>query len=184
MMITHTTDFQSKWCRRNDVFFNLDSSVKSLSKLIWWSDRDIVWIDVMLLGETLTCGWQPTTMKMNTPWRQLRMSVTYHSSCGPPTAHDSTSAIHVTPMTTTSFMHTLPRAALKQKFTYFSAYKNHTLRKLSQVSEIFLYILITSVLLILLLIPSVHSFSAPNTSTFKKKKKKEILKYFLTTLHY
>lgn len=57
------------------------------------------------------------TMKMKTPCRQLMRSGKYHISWGPPTIVDTTSIIHVMPITTTSFMQILPSAALKQ-YTY------------------------------------------------------------------
>lgn len=62
-----------------------------------------------------TCGWQPTTTKMSTPCRRLTTSVAYHSECGPPTAQDTTSATHVTPITTTSLRHTRRSVALQQR---------------------------------------------------------------------
>lgn len=64
-----------------------------------------------------TCGWHPTTMNMKTPCKALIKSVTYQKYAGPPTAHDITSATHVTPITITNFMQTRPSAALwNEKF--------------------------------------------------------------------
>lgn len=66
--------------------------------------HSIVWI---------TCGWHPTTMKMNTPCSALMRSVTYQTDWGPPTIQEMISATHVTPITTTSFRQTRPNAALE-----------------------------------------------------------------------
>ncbi|KAJ8681362.1 hypothetical protein QAD02_017149 [Eretmocerus hayati] len=74
--------------------------------------------DHSLFRAALTCGWQPTTTKISTPWAAFRRSVTNHRESGPPTSHEITSKIQGTPITTTSFRHTLPSAALQQKVKY------------------------------------------------------------------
>lgn len=44
-------------------------------------------------------GFQTNRKKIKNPCREFRMSVTYEYSSGSPTAQDSTSASHVTPIT-------------------------------------------------------------------------------------
>lgn len=69
----------------------------------------------MLYKKIFTWGWHPTTIKINTPWKQLIRSVKYHNSCGPPTIHEMISAIQLTPITTTNLIQTRPKAALERK---------------------------------------------------------------------
>ena len=66
-----------------------------------------------LFNPARTWGCQPTTMKINTPCSAFTISVKYQIDLGPPANQDTTSAIHVTPITITSFMQTRPRAALQ-----------------------------------------------------------------------
>jgi hypothetical protein len=54
-------------------------------------------------------------MKINTPCSAFTKSVKYQTYEGPPTAHEITSANQVTPITTTSFMQTLPNVDLQQQ---------------------------------------------------------------------
>lgn len=66
-----------------------------------------------LLSAARTCGWQPTVANISTPWKAFIRSVKYQMYCGPPTAHEITSATQVTPITITSFMHMRPSVALE-----------------------------------------------------------------------
>lgn len=68
-----------------------------------------------LLSAALTWGWQPTVANISTPWKAFIKSVKYQMYCGPPTAHETTSATQVIPITITNFMHMRPSVALKAK---------------------------------------------------------------------
>lgn len=69
----------------------------------------------ILLSAALTCGWQPTAAKISTPWQAFTKSVKYQMYWGPPTAHETTSATQVMPITITNFMHMRPSVALKSE---------------------------------------------------------------------
>lgn len=99
--------------------------------LKWASNALIEWVDKenLCFEHLFTCGWQPTTMKMNTPCSAFITSGTIQNACRLPSSvtctHEIKSKIHETPITTTSLMHTRPKAALYQRRNVFKLIANN-----------------------------------------------------------